>query len=234
VGQFAPANMRIKVRPYGQEDAEGWDKLTAESWNGTFLHERRFLAYHGARFQDLSLVVEDERGQMIGVFPAALHPKHTDIVVSHPGLTYGGVVHKGALRGAMMLEVLQDICGLYQEAELRWLSIPHIYQTVPCADHLYALFCLGAVRYRFDLSTAIDLDARQKTSKVRYRNLGKARRAGLSVRCGARVFRANLDGVADESHDQTQRPAGSYHPRDPLPAKQISRADQVHSGYRGP
>lgn len=185
--QLVSADMSVTVRCYKEQDAEPWDKLTAESWNGTFLHERRFLAYHGDRFQDLSLVVEDDRGQIIGVFPAALHPQHTDTVVSHPGLTYGGVVHKGALRGAVMLEVLQDISGLYREADLRCLrykAIPYIYHTVPSGDDLYALFRLGAVRYRCDLSAAIDFDSRQKPSKLRLRDLGKARRAGLSVTFG--------------------------------------------------
>ena len=104
--------MSVAVRRYREQDAEAWGTLTAESWNGTFLHQRRFIAYHGERFQDLSLIAEDDRGRIIGVLPAALHPERTGTVVSHPGLTYGGVVHKGALRGAAMLEVLEDICRL--------------------------------------------------------------------------------------------------------------------------
>jgi hypothetical protein len=173
--------MSIIVRCYGEHDAEPWDKLTAGSWNGTFLHERRFLAYHGDRFQHLSLVIEDDGGRIIGVFPAALDLQHRDTVVSHPGLTYGGVVHKGALRGAVMLEVLQEICGSYRDADfrlLRYKAIPHIYHTVPSGDDLYALFRLGAVRYRCDLSAAIDFESRQEPSKLRLRDLAKARRAG--------------------------------------------------------
>src|SRR5215212_8565992 len=113
--------MNITVRRYRKQDAETWDKLTAESRNGTFLHQRRFLGYHGSRFQDLSLVVEGDRGRIIGVFPAALDPGCTNTVVSHPGLTYGGVVHKGALRGAAMLQALQGISEAYREMDLRYL-----------------------------------------------------------------------------------------------------------------
>lgn len=183
--------MNIAVRRYREQDAEVWDTLTAESWNGTFLHQRRFLAYHGERFQDLSLVVEDDRGRIIGVFPAALDPGRTDTVVSHPGLSYGGLVHNGALRGAAMLEVLQGICGMYREMDLRYLQykvVPYIYHVVPSADDLYALFRLGAVRYRCDLSAAVDLDSRGKPSKLRLRNLGKAQRAGVRVAFGPRYL----------------------------------------------
>ncbi len=183
--------MNVAVRRYREEDAELWDTLTAESWNGTFLHQRRFLAYHGERFQDLSLVVEDDRGRIVGVFPAALDPGRTDTVVSHPGLSYGGLVHNGALRGAAMLEVLQGISGMYRELDLRYLrykAVPNIYHVVPSADDLYALFRLGAVRYRCDLSAAVDLDSRGNPSKLRLRNLGKAQGAGVRVAIGPRYL----------------------------------------------
>jgi hypothetical protein len=51
--------MSVAARHYAEQDAEAWDKLVVESWNGTFLHQRRFLSYHGDRFQDLSLIIED-------------------------------------------------------------------------------------------------------------------------------------------------------------------------------
>lgn len=180
-------SMNLAVRRYRRQDSEGWDRLTAESWNGTFLHERRFLAYHGERFEDLSLVVEDDRGRIAGVFPAALDPGRRDTVVSHPGLTYGGIVHKGALRGAGMLEALRGICEVYREMGLRYLRykvVPYVYHVVPSTEDLYALFRLDAVRYRCDLSAAIDLDARQKPSTLRRRDLGKARGAGVEVTFG--------------------------------------------------
>jgi len=198
--------MNIAVRRYREEDADLWDTLTAESWNGTFLHQRRFLAYHGERFHDLSLVVEDDRGRIIGVFPAAIDPGRTDTVVSHPGLSYGGLVHNGALQGAAMLEVLQGISGMYREMDLRYLRykvVPYIYHVVPSADDLYALFRLGAVRYRCDLSAAVDLDSR-KLSKDRLRNLGRAQRAGVRVASAPRYlepFWAVLEENLRTKHD---------------------------------
>jgi hypothetical protein len=179
--------MNATVRPFAEQDANSWDELASESWNGTFLHERRFLAYHGDRFRDLSCVVEDDRKRIIGVFPAAFHPTDALTVVSHPGLTYGGLIHKGGLRGVALLDALQDICALYREMGLQRLlykPVPYIYHTVPSAEDLYALFRLGAVRYRCDLSAAIDLDARQKPSALRRRDLAKARKACLNMTSG--------------------------------------------------
>ena len=179
--------MSATVRLFEEQDADLWDELASESWNGTFLHERQFLAYHGDRFRDLSCVVEDDRNQIIGVFPAALDPDDSLTAVSHPGLTYGGMVHKGGLRGIPMLDALQGICSLYRQMSIRRLlykPVPYIYHAVPSADDLYALFRLGAMRYRCDLSAAIDLDSRQKPSTLRRRDLAKARKAGLSITSG--------------------------------------------------
>ncbi len=155
--------MSVAVRRYTEQDAEAWDKLVVESWNGTFLHQRRFLSYHGDRFQDLSLIIEDGKGHIVGVFPAALDPVQEDVLMSHPGLTYGGVVHSGFLRGALMLEVLHAVAESYRAIGLRLLqykAVPYIYHKAPATDDLYALFCLEAVRYRCDLSAAVDLTLR--------------------------------------------------------------------------
>lgn len=182
--------MDVAVRRYEEQDAEAWDALVAESWNGTFLHQRRFL-YHSDRFRDLSLVVEDEQKRIVGLFPAALDPADEDVVSSHPGLTYGGVVHTGYLKGAAMLEALRAISRTYRAAglrSLRYKAIPHIYHGVPSNDDLYALFRLGAVRYRCDLSAAIDLTLPRQLSKLRRRELNKARRSGVRIEVGPRYF----------------------------------------------
>jgi hypothetical protein len=179
--------MTLTVRRYETRDVEKWDSLVAASWNGTFLHARRFLSYHGERFWDLSLVIEDDRGRIVGVFPAAHDNAREDIAVSHPGLTYGGVVHDGRLRGAVMLEALQAIAWSYREEglhHLRYKAVPYIYHRVPSSDDLYALFRLGARRYRCDLSATIDLEFRLRPSKLRRRDLRKAQRFDVQVESG--------------------------------------------------
>lgn len=179
--------MGVVVRYYEERDAEAWDDLVAGSWNGTFLHTRGFLSYHGERFQDLSLVVEDERGHVRGVFPAALDPEREDLVVSHPGLTYGGVVHDGSLRGAAMIETLRAVVEAYRKEGfkyLRYKAVPYIYHKIPADDDLYALFRLGARRYRCDLSASISLDSHRGLNRDRRKNLNRAQRRGVQVASG--------------------------------------------------
>jgi hypothetical protein len=173
----------IEAAPYEPADAEGWDELVGLSPMATFLHSRRFLGYHGDRFDDASMLIRDE-GKLLGVIPAAADPADPESVVSHPGATFGGIVHDGALGGERMLESLTALSAAYGERSFRRLvykAVPSIYHQVPSADDLYALFRLGARRTRVDLSSAIDLAHRRRPSSRRRRGLKKARDAGLQI-----------------------------------------------------
>ena len=172
------------VRSYEPELAETWDDLIRRSCNGTILHTRRFISYHGDRFRDWSLVLEDRRGKVVGVFPAAQDPSDPEVVVSHPGLTYGGLVHDGSVRGASMIGVLEEIAGRYRSlgcCRLRYKAVPAIYHVAPAEDDLYALFRLGARRYRSDLSATIDLSHRARVSQRRVRSRKRAEVEGVTA-----------------------------------------------------
>jgi Acetyltransferase (GNAT) domain len=169
---------------YAPPDAAAWDDLVSRSCNGTFLHTRRFLSYHGDRFADRSLLLRDRRGRVTGVFPAAVSPGCPGTVVSHPGLTYGGLVHDGSVRGTAMISALSEIAAHYQRLgyrRLRYKAIPAVYHSAPADDDLYALFRLQARRYRSDLSAAIDLWHRGRVTQRRIRSRKAAEAAGVST-----------------------------------------------------
>ena len=172
------------VRSYQPAHAGAWDELVARSCNGTFLHTRRFLSYHGDRFADHSMVLEDRRGRVAGVFPAAVGPACPDTIVSHPGLSYGGLVHDGSVRGAAMIAALGEIADHYRRLgyrRLRYKAVPAIYHSAPADDDLYALFRLEGRRYRSDLSAAIDLSHRGRVTQRRLRSRRTAEAAGVST-----------------------------------------------------
>jgi Acetyltransferase (GNAT) domain len=172
------------VQEYHPGQAEAWDDLVARSCNGTMMHTRRFIAYHSDRFRDRSLVLTDRRGRVAGVFPAADDPADQLTVISHPGLSYGGLVHDGSVRGAAMLDAMAAITSHYRgsgSSQLRYKAVPAIYHSAPADDDIYALFRLGANRYRCDLSAAIDLSNRGRVSPRRSRSRKKAETAGVSV-----------------------------------------------------
>lgn len=175
--------MSLTVRRYCTADADGWDDFLEGALQATLLHTRRFLSYHGERFADRSLIIEDGY-KCVGLFPAALSPCDPACVVSHPGITYGGVLHQGSLRGERMVAALAEICRHYQAQgldKLTYKAVPSFYHRAPAQDDLYALFRLGAVRTRCDLSCTIDVQHRLPVSERRRRSLKKVTRAGVEV-----------------------------------------------------
>lgn len=179
----------MQARYFAPADADGWDAYCAGSHCATFLHRRKFLSYHGERFVDRSIVIESD-GRWLGVLPAAEHRSDPRAVVSHPGITYGGFVHTGALRGLAMLEAFRSASSLFRDSgfdRLHYKVLPHIYHRAPAQDDLYALHRLGARCYRRDLSTCIDLQGRLPVSDRRKRSLRRAIGAGITIASGREV-----------------------------------------------
>ena len=180
--------MSFIVQPYAAGIAEEWDDFVSKSAVGTLLHSGRFLSYHGERFTDRSLVVRDgESGNILALFPAALLPSEPSIVMTHPGVTYGGVIGSEQCRGENMVRILRAICEHYSATgivRLLYKVVPHFYHRMPAQDDLYALFRLGATRYRCDLSATIDLQHRGRVSSRRKRGYKKALKAGGIVTSG--------------------------------------------------
>jgi Acetyltransferase (GNAT) domain len=174
----------VRVAAFDDGDGTEWDELVAAAPMATFLHSRRFLNYHGDRFADQSLLLRDGRSRLLGVFPAATDPTEPSRVVSHPGLTYGGVLHTGSLGGAGMTKALGQIRVHYAERGfqvIRYKAVPHIYHRRPSMDDLYALWGLEARLYRCDLSSAIDLQDRARPAERRRRGARKALARGVEV-----------------------------------------------------
>jgi hypothetical protein len=177
----------MQVSVYSDKNSEEWDEIVAQAPMATFIHTRRFLAYHRDRFQDLSVILRDDKHE-VGVFPAAVDLLDKQCVVSHPGITFGGVLHCGSLAGDNMIEAIESLKSHYSAQgmkTMRYKAIPYIYQRQPASDDLYALFRLHAVRCRCDLSCAIDLANRREPSSRRKRSLKKALKAGVEVIDGA-------------------------------------------------
>ena len=173
----------LAVQSYESRHEDAWENLVTRSANGNMMHTRRFISYHRDRFRDRSVILKD-RARLVGVFPAAEDPVNPTVVVSHPGLTFGGLVHDGSIRGASMIHALQQVADYYRSLgyrHLRYKAVPAIYHSVPAEDDKYALFSLNAQRYQCDLSVALNLARRRRVSQRRSHSLRRARRAEVSA-----------------------------------------------------
>lgn len=180
----------ISVRPYVYSDSVEWDKFCARSLQATFLHTREFLSYHDNRFEDRSLVIEDN-GSLIGLFPAALDLSNQKHVISHPGLTYGGLISGLNLSGKSVCEVIREVVSHYRDegiTKLTYKPVPYFYHRAPAQDDLYALDQIGFTRTRADLSSLIDLSSPRIVSDRRRRGLKKGKAAGIEIVTGMNLI----------------------------------------------
>ncbi len=157
-GPAAPA-------PYDPVDAPAWDACVAEG--GVVLQSRRFLDYHGDRFEDASLVWRDKAGRVVAVLPAARHPRLADTVASHPGATYGGLVTGATLGEADAIALVAAMLDHYRAAGFRhfvYKPVPWHLAPRPGDGVAWALLRAGARVVPHMLWNVVPLGAARRTS----------------------------------------------------------------------
>jgi hypothetical protein len=131
--------------------------------------------YHRERFQDFSLVIP-AGDHVSALFPAN---RDGDTVISHAGLTFGGLVLDRRATAGHVVAMLSAIVELLRFEGIRTLvykTIPIIYHSVPTEEDRYALFRFGAQVVRRDVLTVISpLSPWQPSSKRRW-SWNRARR----------------------------------------------------------
>ena len=78
----------IEIHRYTAAYHRDWNDFVSESSNGTFLFLREYMEYHADRFTDYSLLVYDGN-KLLALLPAN---RSGDVLYSHAGLTYGGLI----------------------------------------------------------------------------------------------------------------------------------------------
>ncbi len=166
----------LRIDRYCPGDTDDWNDFVASSRNATFLFNRGFMDYHGARFEDHSLIARDG-GKIIALLPANLtaDPDGRRVLHSHSGLTYGGWAcgprHPEASEMIRIFEKLKEYALSEEISALDYKPVPFIYSTEPSQEDLYALFRFGAKLTERNISAAINLRANPGFNTQQRRNL---------------------------------------------------------------
>jgi len=157
-----------------------WDDMVLGANNGTFLHRRDYISYHSDRFQEESVLVY-RNSVPVAIFPCN---RHDNQIVSHGGLTYGGLVHGASLRVADVLDIFRLLVDHYKAMgcnQLLYKPVPQYLHKYPCDEDLYVLYRLGAQLVRRDLNSVIFLPAPVKFSDLRVRKEKKAEKNRILI-----------------------------------------------------
>ena len=172
----------FEVRRYSAERANEWNQFVAKSKNGTFLFDRRFMDYHADRFTDASLMIYRDNS-LYALLPANVKG---EVLTSHGGLTYGGLVMSGRCSAKGIQEVFAAMNTYLTGIGIRrvvYKAVPWIYHQVPAEEDLYALTSVCQARLVIrDISSAIFSDRPVRFSESRKSGIRKALRKGLTIR----------------------------------------------------
>lgn len=171
----------INIYKYTSDKQDEWNHFLCSSKNGVFLFNRGYMEYHRHLFVDFSLMIY-EGENLVALLPANIE---SDQLVSHAGLTFGGVVTDARMSVSLMLKVLDEIINYARGRNLKkviYKRIPYIYHSSPSEEDLYALFIRNAKLIRRDASSTIYLKNLLPFRKNRTRAIKKAEASQIKVR----------------------------------------------------
>ena len=147
----------ITIRKYDNNDKALWDKFVASGKNATFLFYRDFMEYHKDRFVDYSLLCFKNE-KLVAILPANIND---DIVYSHQGLTYGGLVIQTKTKFEEYVQIFESVLKFLDDNEIHQLFIkelPQIYCNSPSNELAYIQFLLEAKNVKIEISSTIQIN----------------------------------------------------------------------------
>ena len=181
----------ITVTRYTPQKHQTWNEFVKQSRQGTFLFDRNYMDYHQDRFHDHSLMIY-YKDKLYALLPAneVVSASNNEIpqkeLVSHQGLTYGGLLTCNKMTAELTCETFEAI-GNYLKQEgfskLTYKAIPWIYHKIPSEEDLYALIHVGKASLSTrEISTTILLQNKLRFSEQRRRGVNKAKKNSLIIR----------------------------------------------------
>ena len=171
----------MKIVKYDKEYRAAWDDYIKTAKNYHFFFHRDYMEYHNDRFEDFSLLVYDEKQNIIAVLPAN---RKDNILYSHQGLTFGGFLIDDKMKTETLLEVFEVLKGYLKEQGIEkmiYKCIPHIYYIKPSEEDRYALFRNDAKLIRRDVTSTIYLADQVRYSKGRKWAIQKAKKESIET-----------------------------------------------------
>jgi hypothetical protein len=171
----------LTVTRYTPDMADAWNDFVAGCRNATFLHNRNYMDYHRERFTDASLIIRDEKQHIVALLPANIAD---DRIVSHGGLTYGGLLINNHADAMTVCQAFDAIIEFYRQLGIKefiYKPVPAIYAKVPSDEELYALFLHSAQLDVVNISSTIALNDSPGYNENTRRNIRRARKEGVTI-----------------------------------------------------
>lgn len=163
----------FKIQKYTTDHYSIWNEFVANAKNATFLFHRDFMEYHSDRFEDYSLLVFDDKKVLKAILPAN---RVGDIVYSHQGLTYGGLVLEKQVKYTEVKSYFDCIFQFlvsYNIKELIYKPINLFYNVLEAEEYLFVLFNKKFSLLKRELNLCIPLKKEYRISKSKLKHYRK-------------------------------------------------------------
>ncbi|WP_348813633.1 FemAB family protein [Flavobacterium maritimum] len=170
----------LSVRLYQKSDYTVWNAFIGQAKNATFLFHRDFIEYHKDRFEDYSLMIFDDQ-KLMAVLPAN---RVGDIVYSHQGLTYGGLIYNEKVGGETVEFIFDSVLNFLKEEsieELIFKLVPSAYQYRASEELEYFLFQKKATLFKRSMNLTIDYSKPLLISKSKLKHFKRISELDISI-----------------------------------------------------
>lgn len=170
----------VHVQRYSDVNKQLWDDFVSQAEVHSILFYRDFIEYHSDRFTDYSLMFFQEN-KLIAIMPANIDADN--IIHSHQGLSYGGLLFKPftsfQIRLKAYLFILQFL-ETHNVYDLRLKEIPSCYANGGSNRLIFQWLSVTCVRT--DIYSYIPKAAYKKPNRNRLRYLEKINNTNVEVR----------------------------------------------------
>ena len=168
------------VKKYQSCKSIDWNIFVSKSKNSTFLFNRDFMDYHSDRFDDYSLMIY-KKNVLVALFPAN---KTDDILYSHQGLTYGGLLllkNIGVTKVEAIFISIIEYLKKNQFSTIKIKTLPVFYHKTPSFELEPLLFKLGAKIFRREQNFAIDYTLAFEIHKTKLKHFRKNQHLNFKI-----------------------------------------------------
>lgn len=170
----------INIEQFSPGMTSQWDSFVDQNNHESILLHRSYMDYHSDRFQDHSLLAF-QGGNILAILPANLEE---ECLISHQGLTFGGIIFAANLKPSHALQVLAEFLKYLCNKNIKYLVYkqpPCIYSKTSREELEYAFFLMNLSPYRVDTALTIDYSARLPVQQRRMRAVKKAIKSNVLI-----------------------------------------------------
>lgn len=172
----------ISIVKYSSKYKDEWDSLIYKAKNSPFFAKRNFMEYHADRYQDFSFLAEID-GKFVAAVPATIN-QQGDTVISHAGLTFGGIYVHQSLKTPTYLRLFREIIIYLHKNKIRKFiyKVPPIcYHKTPSEEDVYAIHLYGGKLLRRDIGTILNPESIGEYSNLRKRMIKKGKELSIEI-----------------------------------------------------